>query len=187
MIKRKEHKERPVTLEEYVISKNREGKSKFEVLKDLYEKINEGNVKLVDPLPPKNFEEYVIRLDYSLWFWIVLGLTTLTTIIALCGSAGLTYIKYILGAIYVMFLPGYVTIEAIYSNSAEIKSLEMFTLGIILSIAIVTLLGFIINLVIGGVILIAILAALDLYIVTLSLYMLYKKYTELSSQRIDIS
>lgn len=165
-----------LSLEEYVKSKF--GGTSFRELKMLYDEVRNRRLILADPNPPKDFLGYVIRLDYSLWFWVVViaSLATLTTIALSEYVSLLNYLRYVLGTVYVLFVPGYVTIEALYPKGDELSNLERLALSIGLSLAIVPLLGLVLNYTPWGIRLVPIVALLTTYIIVISITALYRKY-----------
>lgn len=167
----------PLTLREYLAEKSR-GRSFYEVLMETYKAVHEGKIRLQDPSPPKSFYEYLFRLDYTTWFWTVLGLVGLTLVSILLTDLvpGIVYLRYILGSIYVLFLPGYVTIEALYPYHKELSPLERLALSIGLSLALIPLIGLVLNYTPWGIRLTPILGATSIYIVVVVILATYRKY-----------
>ncbi len=163
-----------VSLRDYVAGK---GGASYKVLYSVYRSVVEGKIKLVDPSPPKSFYEYLFRLDYSLWFWVVVSLVSLTLLSIILTSVfeGIIYLRYVLGSIYVLFLPGYVTIEALYPLERELSSLERLALSIGLSLAIVPLIGLVLNYTPWGIRLEPILWSMSIYILLVSIGAAYRK------------
>lgn len=161
------------TLGEYI-----EGK-KYRELLELYRRIQRGEVEVFDPSPPRDYLEYLARLDYSLWLWSVVALVALTIAsIALSGIIGVfTALRYILGTVFVLFLPGYSTIEALYPGRGDLGNLERLALSIGLSLALVPLIGLVLNYTPWGIRLDPVTASLTLYTLTLSFTASYRKYT----------
>ncbi|MEM0453150.1 MAG: DUF1616 domain-containing protein [Sulfolobales archaeon] len=168
--------DKELSLEEYINSKL--GGTSFKELKMLYDEIRSGRLTLVDPNPPKDFLGYIVRLDYSLWFWVVI-LTSLATLASVTLSeymSLLNYLRYVLGTMYVLFMPGYATIEALYPKDKELSNLERLALSIGLSLAIVPLLGLMLNYTPWGIRLTPTIASLTAYIIVASITALYRKY-----------
>ncbi|MEB3847169.1 MAG: DUF1616 domain-containing protein, partial [Desulfurococcales archaeon] len=109
------------TLREVVESRPR--RERLEVIARLYEDINNGKVKLVDPKPPSSILEYLLRLEYSLWFYTALILTLASILlIILSPHYNILYpFRYIFGALYASFLPGYSMIEALYPREGQLS------------------------------------------------------------------
>ena len=102
----------------------------------------------LDILPEKGyttFLKYVFSLD-SLWFWI-LTLTILSTVFLVfyIKDPPLVYARYVLGSLYVLYIPGAVLIESLYPRGEELEPLERLALSIGLSLAVVPLVGLVLN------------------------------------------
>lgn len=74
--------------------------------------------------------------------WLMSGLTAASAAAALAGEGP---VRYVLGAFYVLFLPGYAAVEALYPRGDEIGPLERLALSIGLSLAVVPLIGLALN------------------------------------------
>lgn len=177
-----------VTLEEYVKNRISEAKSKYRVLRQVYSDVTSGRLRLIDPSPPRDFMEYLVRLDYASWFWtiIVVVLTTLVTVYLSDTSSYLKYARYILGSMVVLFIPGYVTIEALYPGEKDLTPLERLALSIGLSLALIPLIGLILNYTPWGIRLNPILASLSAYILVILLVAAYQKYRVYAKTRTQI-
>ncbi len=166
-------------LDEYVEEAKRKGG--YKELKKLYDEIMSGKLKIRDPNPPRDFLEYLTRPDYSLWAWttITLLILTLFTVFLSETIPILIYFRYVFGSIIVLFLPGYVTIEALYPRENELSPLERLALSIGLSLALVPLIGLILNYTPWGIRLEPIITALTIYITTITFLGLYRKYKDI--------
>ncbi len=95
---------------------------------------------------PEDFKDY-IRSNHATWYWLTLLLIIVTTIIVFTvpeRAYPLSYIRYILGIIFMIFLPGYSLIKTLYPTR-EIDEIERIGLSIGSSIAMVPLVGFLLN------------------------------------------
>jgi len=167
---------RDITLEEYIARRNKD--SKWSVIRAVYEEVSRGSIKLIDPNPPKTIAEYIVRLEYSLWFWSIVAFT-IATIIIVYTSSSLPFImplRYVFGTIYVLFLPGYVLVEALYPEERELKPLERLALSIGLSLAVVPLIGLILNYTPWGIRLDPIIISLATYTLGLTLVATMRKF-----------
>lgn len=169
------------TLEEYVarrLERCGRGCSEHKVLLEVYKEVREGSVSLKDPSPPPTLADYLRRLDYSLWFWTVLALVA-STLASVAGTGAvpfIQYVRYVLGSLYVLFLPGYVTVEALYPRRGELSPLERLALSIGLSLAIVPLVGLALNYTPAGITLSSTLTAVSLYILAVSVVAAKRKH-----------
>lgn len=168
------------TLEEYVNELSKTNK-KFYILKKLYNDSASKKIMLLDPTPPRDFIEYLGRADYSLWLWTVAALiaTTILAIVLTPLVPGAIYIRYIVGSLAVLFLPGYVTVEALYPREEDLTPLERLALSIGLSLAIVPLIGLVLNYTPWGIRLTPVTIALIVYTTVIAVIASYRKYLEL--------
>jgi uncharacterized membrane protein len=147
-------------------------------LLDLYREIKSGKLELIDPSPPQDFPGYLSRLDYSLWFWSTLTLVilTLATVYASDLAGWIRILRMFLGSIMVLFIPGYTLIEALYPAEVELSDLERLALSIGLSLAVVPLVGLVLNYTPWGIRLNPVLASLTLLSIALLIIAAYRKY-----------
>jgi len=112
----------------------------------LHSLIEEKKLTISDPSPPKSTVGYLAS-SYSLWFWgaIAALLVTLASIYLLPSTPPFVYVRYIFGSIAVLFLPGYTLIEALYPKKEDLDGLERLALSIGLSLALVPLVGLLLN------------------------------------------
>ncbi|QOJ79298.1 DUF1616 domain-containing protein [Infirmifilum lucidum] len=164
------------TLEEYVLEKSR-GRSSFRVLREVYSEVSRGELELVDLSPPTSLRGYLSRLDYSLWFWSVIALSTATLLLIYSSWAhpALTILRYVFGSLFVLYLPGYVVVEALYPSEGELSPLERLALSIGLSLAIVPLLGLFLNYTPWGIRLTPVAYTLFAFILAVAVVAAYRK------------
>jgi uncharacterized membrane protein len=163
-------------LEDYVRKVG--GEDLWKSLRKIYGDIASGRVVLEDPYPPKTFAEYVLRLEYTLWFWTAVSIAILTIAIIYLSSyiPTLNPLRYFLGTLYTLFLPGYVLVEALYPEEKELKPLERVALSIGLSLAVVPLIGLILNYTPWGIRLNPVVVSLALYTLSIAIIALVRKY-----------
>lgn len=118
------------------------------VLKHVIELQNEGKLTLTSPPEsiPVSLETYLISM-HATWFWAIIILSTTTTlsIFTITEKAyPYIYFRYILGSIFVLFLPGYSLIKALFPTK-EIDNIERTAISIGMSLALVPLVGLLLN------------------------------------------
>ncbi|RLG60684.1 hypothetical protein DRN84_04320 [Candidatus Geothermarchaeota archaeon] len=135
------------TLEDLLVKYRNKEPNRRKALEKLYNDWVEGKFKLLDPTPPKDYFEYLSRMDYSLWYWFTLSILGLTLFTVLFSDLHpiILYMRYILGSILVLFLPGMSLIESLYPVERDLSPLERLALSIGLSLAVVPLIGLILN------------------------------------------
>jgi hypothetical protein len=117
-------------------------------LQHIFDLENEGRLKLTSPqkVPPTELKDY-IRSTHATWFWMVITLALATTITVFTipeRAYPLVYLRYILGSIFILILPGYTLIKTLFPTR-EIDDIERTALSIGTSLAIVPLVGLLIN------------------------------------------
>ena len=88
-----------------------------------------------------------LKKTEATWYWITLILATATTLTVFAIQENfypLIYIRYILGAIFVVFLPGYSLIKLLFPEK-ELDNIERTALSMGMSLALVPITGLILN------------------------------------------
>lgn len=139
----------------------------------------EGKIDLYPP--PANVSSYLQYLGLSAengWFYLltVAVLGTLLSIYLLPDSLPWVAIRWILGAIFVLYLPGFVVVEALFPERKELSGIERLALSLGLSLAIVPLLGLVLNYTPWGIRLTPVTITLSLTTLIIGLVATYRKY-----------
>jgi len=152
---------------------------RIDAIAEAMDRVFRKELRLVDPYPPQTFLQYLRRLAYSLWLWISIAMLALTLItIALTSVApSIQVLRYVLGSIFTLFLPGFALIEALYPDEERLKPIEKLALSLGLSLAVVPLLGLLLNYTPWGIRLGPITTALSIFTATLLFTAAYRKYT----------
>jgi len=133
------------TLEEYLRAQVKHGYSFTKALEEVYREVGGGSLELVDLRPPRSFPQYLLKAGYSLWLYVVSFVVLSAVAVVLAGSDTLAPLRWFLGTVFVLFLPGYATVEALYPEERALTPLERLALSVGLSLAIVPLLGLLLN------------------------------------------
>jgi hypothetical protein len=115
----------------------------------------EGRLEFIPKAsPPSDFRKFLMSSKASR-FWTATGLVIVTSATVLLvpeNSYPLVFIRYILGGILVLFLPGYMFIMTLYPANLPFKTpresletVERFALSVGMSLALVTLVGLLVN------------------------------------------
>ena len=114
--------------------------------RDIYKLYSNGLVRLIDTNPPTGLGGYFFSL-YSLWFWLITCFMAvlLAVVYFIPQIYPLIYLRYVTGAVFVLYIPGYALIEALYPKNDSLDRLERFVFRVGLSIAIIPLVGLILN------------------------------------------
>lgn len=150
-------KERPETVEALVQRiEDKFSVSKDEVIRHIISLENRGIIKLEErPLRTAQTLMEYLSSEKSLWYWTTLTLTITATIAAFVipdRTYPLTYIRHILGLIFVLWLPGYSLIRALFPTELPIKTgkkaldnIERIALSIGMSLALTPIVALLLN------------------------------------------
>ena len=153
-----------------------------EVAKRIYTLREAKLVSITDEDPPRSFASY-LGSSYSLWFWAMIALVSTTVAVVYYSPGPLAYVRYALGALFVLYLPGSALIELLYPKKTDLSQLERVALSIGLSLALVPLTGLVLNYTPWGIRLDPIVVSLSLLTVGLSVGAAVRKlgYLKLSA------
>ena len=165
------------TVSELVESLVKQKGLKFkDATKAVYTEWKKGSLDLSETNPPSNLPSYIFNLD-SLWFWAVTSLVAITMLVVFTVNASsLLYVRYILGGVFVLYLPGFMLISALYPRSGELDELERVALSIGLSLAIVPLIGLVLNYTPWGIRLEPIMVSLALFAEIMAVVCVARKF-----------
>jgi hypothetical protein len=111
---------------------------------------------------PKSFT-YYLRSSYAHWYWITVTLTLVTMVIVFVvpeDDFPLVYVRYALGIIFILWLPGYAFIKALFpqglpwalalahslgTSEKDLDIVERVALSLGMSIALVPIVGLLLN------------------------------------------
>jgi hypothetical protein len=131
-------------------------KSKQEILNRIMQLQQQEKIHLKPPQTPtpEKFSSY-LRSNQALWYWITMILTIATAIAAFTipeDAYPLVYLRNALGTIFILWLPGYAFIKALFpkqlplrTNDKDLDTIERIALSIGMSIALVPIVGLLLN------------------------------------------
>jgi len=148
---------KPATVEELVkLVQVRQPLPEQEITKHVLDLQSQGKLTLHErqsPIP-LTMKGYLLS-PQAYWYWItiILALTTLITVFAIPEKAfPAVYARYILGAIFVLWLPGYSFIKALFptkvpipTGKKELDNIERAALSAGMSLALVPITGLFLN------------------------------------------
>jgi len=161
------------------VRKRRPALSEEEFIQSINELKDSGTLELESPLPKvDSYAAYLKIQEENAWFYLVVlaTLATFLTIYVLPSKYPVVIFRWIVGSVFVLFLPGYVTVRALFPEGKELDSIERFALTIGLSLAITPLIGLLLNYTPWGIRLDPIVAALSIFTMGLGIAGTYRKY-----------
>ena len=162
-----------------IVRKRRPTLSEDEFIQIINELKGSKTLELESPAPQVNSYPAYLRIqDENVWFYLVVSaaLATFLAIYVLPSTYPLVILRWIVGSIFVLFLPGYVTIQALFPEGKELDNIERFALTIGLSLAITPLIGLLLNYTPWGIRLDPIVAALSIFTLGIALTGTLRKY-----------
>jgi hypothetical protein len=130
--------------------------SEREILKLVIELQDKGQIKLTERsvATPSTLSTY-LKTSPPIWYCATIALAAITTICVFTVPDNLypwVYSRYVLGAIFVLWLPGYALIKALFPENKTIvekqnslDTIERSALSIGLSLALVPIIGLLLN------------------------------------------
>jgi len=153
-----------------------------EFMAALKEAVSEGGIELKQT--SYNLEsalDYLFTITISGWFWatMILAVSAILSVAFVPDVFPVNVIRWVLGSVFVLYLPGYTLIQFLFSEKKELDSLERFALSVGLSLAVVPLIGLILNYLPWGIRLAPITVSLSLFVVSFAILAAARKYISL--------
>jgi len=147
---------KPATVEQLVnLMKEKYGIPEEKTIERVLQLQSEGKITLQRPLKPTSQNLIAHLKTEAYWYWTTLTLAAATTLIVFAvpeDAYPLVYIRYVLGSIFVLWLPGYTFIKALFptkvpiqTSSEDLDKIERVALSIGMSIALVPIVGLLLN------------------------------------------
>jgi hypothetical protein len=139
-------------------------KPKQEILHRIMQLQQEEKIHLKPPQTqtPEKFTSY-LSSNHARWYWITMALTTATAIVVFTvpeDAFPLVYVRYVLGTIFILWLPGHAFIKALFPQNLpfakaiarsletpekNLDIIERIALSIGMSLALVPIVGLLLN------------------------------------------
>ncbi|MEM3403474.1 MAG: DUF1616 domain-containing protein [Nitrososphaeria archaeon] len=169
-------KNNKVTVNNIILLGDKLEYEKWSVARELFKLVKSKALKLEDLNPPTTFPSYLFsKQNLAFPMTITLLAATILTIYT-PQTTIITYTRYVLGSLLVLFLPGYSLIQALYPKESDLSPLERLALSIGLSLALVPLVGLVLNYTPWGIRLDPIVFSLSILTLCLILLASYRKY-----------
>jgi len=119
-----------------------------EIIEHILHLQNQGKMTFQEgtTLIPLTLKSYLLS-SHSYWFWVIIALalaTTTTVFVIPENTFPIIYARYLVGTAFVIFLPGYSFIKALFSTK-ELDNIERTGLSIGMSLALVSIIGLLLN------------------------------------------
>jgi uncharacterized membrane protein len=162
-----------------------------EDLAETLRKIKDEDKIILEMPPPsvKSFREYIMLREWNAWYAYVVLVCTLTLIAIYLIPSIYPYValRWVAGSIFVLFIPGYVTVQALFPRGRDLDEIERVALSVGLSLAITPLIGLLLNYLPWGIRLDPIVASLSLYSLAIGLVGSWRRYHSVTPQHTQVS
>ncbi|MGD0176590.1 MAG: DUF1616 domain-containing protein [Candidatus Bathyarchaeia archaeon] len=148
----------------------------FDTIKSM---VHEQAIALLSPTYEiATFLDYLFTITLSGWLWATLIAIALTLpVVAITPDIfPLNVPRWALGSIFVLFLPGYSLLQLLFPKESDLDMLERFALDVGVSLALVPLIGLMLNFTPWGIRLIPIMASLAGFTIIVSVGAAVRKY-----------
>ncbi|MBC8223525.1 DUF1616 domain-containing protein [Candidatus Bathyarchaeota archaeon] len=116
-----------------------------EAAKHVYRAWTREEIRL-EPVPKKNLVQYINSIHgFRLWTVVAFFSLTLATNFILPQGPPFIYLRYTTGVLSVVLLPGATLVDFLYPHGDDLEPIQRLIYSIGLSLALTTLIGFILN------------------------------------------
>jgi len=134
-------------------------------------------------VPPvlRSFSEYLQQFTLSWAFWFMIGVTGLTLLLVYVAPAQFPWLamRWVAGSIFVVFIPGFGLVQLLFASRRDFDSIERLALSVGLSLALVPLVGLLLNFSPWGIRLEPILLSLSALVLAFALASALRDYSRL--------
>ena len=148
--------------------------------------VREGIIELMEPsYETKSIVDYFSTITLSGWFWASIGVIVVEVLSMafIPDNYPIKVIRWALGSAFVLYLPGYVLIQALFPKKKGFGGLERFMLSVGASLAVVSIVGLILNYLPWGLRIVPITTALIIFVASFALVGATRKYRILRTSK----
>lgn len=167
-------------LEDLMAEGERRGIKREKLARRIFTLWEDGKVQVSEREPLGGFGGYLFGVR-GLWFFGILAflLATLLLIYALPSIEAFTYSRYLVGSLFILYVPGFVVVEALYSSKKDLDELERLVISVGLSLTLVPLLALVLAYTPWGVSLGSVFSLISMFVVAFGLVAAYRRYEQL--------
>lgn len=133
------------------------------------------------PLTTRSFAEFLGLWEKNMWLYgsLLVSLATVLAVYAMPATYPLVILRWALGSLFTLFIPGYVTAQALFPRSRDLDAVERYALSMGLSLVEVPLVCLLLNSTPWGIQLTSVVFSLTILIVGLSVLALARQYASI--------
>lgn len=117
------------------------------ILESAGEKNGTAGMRFDNKKKEKSYLEYVKDKGENLWMYSLLAVSLLTPVLAFVDRTfPYSILRWLFGSLDFAFVPGYAILWILFPRQRELDAVERLALSVIVSVAAVSLIGFVLNL-----------------------------------------
>jgi hypothetical protein len=126
-----------------------------EIFETILKLQSEGRISLSKQLPASPKLLTYLKTEQAIWYWLTMAIAIATAIAVFAIPEDfypIVYVRYVLGTIFVLWLPGFAFIKALFPTEVPIKlstenldTIERIALSLGMSLALVPIVGLLLN------------------------------------------
>lgn len=131
----------------------------------------------------RNYFQYLTAKSENLWFYSIVAacVCLLTAVYVMPSEYPTVVFRWIVGSIFVFFLPGFAVMQALFPTGKQLDDIERFALSVGVSVAITPLIGLLLNYTPWGIRLDPIMTSLFMFTLSIAITATYRKYRAILS------
>ena len=142
----------------------------------------------VEDQPPtaQSLWEYLRLWERNISFYVPVAISLMTLLVIYLVPPEFPWVvsRWVLGSLFVLFIPGHVAAEALFPRARELAAIERLALSVGLSLALVPLIGFLLSFTPWGVSLTSIMISLTILTMALALAAFERRF-KISAERFE--
>jgi small-conductance mechanosensitive channel len=142
----------------------------------------QNKVNLQEALP-RSFVDFLRAWQENLWFYASLGVSFVTILVIYFTPPEIPFLvlRWTLGSAFILFIPGYVTLQGLYLGDRTLDFAERIALSVAVSLVLLMLVGLLLNYTTWGIRLTPILISLTLLTLVIAAMALTRRYMSRAS------
>jgi len=141
--------------------------------------VREGVIQLGKPsYELRSVAGYLSTITLSLWFWatVALAVVGVLSMVLIPDIFPISAIRWLFGSVFVLFLPGNTLIHVLFPRKEKLDRLELFLLSVGSSLAVVPLVGLVLNYLPWGISFVPVTVSLAIVVVIFALLGVARQY-----------
>ena len=147
-----------------------------------------GQAELYDePEHFVSFLQYLNGWERNVWYYAVvtISLLALAIVYAVPSDSPLVFLRWGFGLLFVLFIPGYVTVEALLPGAGPLRGLDRYAVSVGSSLVLDMLIGFLLNYTPWGIAVIPVVVSLAAFSICTASVALVRKFVTTRTNRVS--